>query len=757
MANGTQVNITVNANQAVRSIYRLKRDWKVVKADLQGPVSIDILKGSKFDKQTKYTKTMDPDSFWGQANNFGKTVRSWHIYGINPLTRGIAKMGSTILGSFIHPVTLATTAIMLLGVGLKKLHNILRDNEQAIKARGQTITSFATKNIENVQKQKKAFEQLAKQFDELYKNDVLSQTQQDINKTLIAQLAELFPDLKVEIDQTTGKLKNFAQLQADVLKKQKDIELDSIKLMQDANNRTLDAILNNTWNTHDVLNKWRIFSKRGGAGPTGATGPMANDFFVEFGYKWIDDFLDGLGVLRENNIPKRLLDTNLLYSGDYAKQLKFFQQYAQLPGSDKFTSQVNEIIQLLTKQVELQKQKETVSSPLALMLSNTKEVDKQLQGILKKEVELSKNRISSEEAYQKQLDRIQYQDLSLEEKQQQKQKEQLQFETKIAELQKRRAQNVDKIGDLQVTRGSTGQLTTTTLDDLLTNNEELRKYNADLKKLEEQRERTIANEKNRLLTQIQNMELAYPWLPTGRQGMNPNEDRAKDEYERLWEQYGNINPNAYADYQKKATALRNKLFDSQGEALSLYQDEIRKIIETNRILDQQKEIDSQITDSKSQLASIIGEISSLNKEEKNRLQREDEFYNGIVSPHLRQLFKDTEMAKALRYQELSNQLLAIRGPGASLSDEDKERLMRAAQLQTLNNYDDFNEYRNRYSVRTNELAERGGFASSVLISGLQNIDKEQLKTSKQQEKVLNLIRDVDVKILNAVENIGVIQ
>lgn len=718
MANGADVTITVDANQAAKTIYNVKRQWKITRAEMETPVSINLMQGSKFDKQTNYTKTMDPNSFWGKANNFGKDVRSLHIYGINPLTRGFAKLGSTILGSFIHPITLATTALMALGIGLKKAYDMLVEgNDKAIQ-RNKAIIESTNNKIATIEKQKKAYDELIEKIQKLQKqNEKLSVGQKDLIDTYIQILKNQgIAEDEIERNPRTGKIQNIGHLTTLMAERTDQLLLSNYKDKVTAINKQLDA----------TLSKALPFYKNTNMFSTGSfkTAPTLDELFP-----WL-----------QNSSSYEQLDITKLLSMDPQKQYEFFDEVIKISKDIKdVTQEYSPLLQLLLEKTNLLKGIKDLESPLKKVEAQMKDVTGGIKEMAKQGAEVDKKSADIEEDKVNQQRKIAYDQLTPEERIDFLKKENQDLNESIDSLQNKMEENKATLDKWGIVKDDSGELTTKSLQFMLQNNKDLKQLDQQIRDLQKERTERYQEDLRDLLPLVNDEDMQQRYRELQQIYARHDYTTEQDEewfkfYEGILKNFEDAKKNVDAIYEKPIAIRQQKIKAISEQTAESYDMQLQMINKGKEILSQNSSLLDEIGKKSSKVLSNNLQLLNQQKALDEQRKREGKFWQNLINPLIKNAVKNSNANAAVRYQELLKQFEEQKGSKATA--QDIERLKNAAQLEDVNRQIQDILSKEQYTIKNDEFARKGGgydfyVAQLNPMKNVENLEKQQVELLKQ--------------------------
>ena len=255
-SNAISFTINANTNSAVYSVKELNgvTEQLAITAANTGKTYQNTISNilpqaaQKLEKGSKQL-TKASQGFWAPFKNFGIWIRSLHIYGLDGLTKGFAKLGSTILGSFINPITLAATALMGLGIGIKNWWKNTHDSMEQLTSKQQDIIKFSNQRIEKFKEQAKAVKGLIDELKELSKAETFGKVQKTLSNTIVAQIMRDFPQIAQMIKRDDkGKVTNPIQVQAAYQQAVNDETIKQARKRIQANKQLLGYSLSNITN-----------------------------------------------------------------------------------------------------------------------------------------------------------------------------------------------------------------------------------------------------------------------------------------------------------------------------------------------------------------------------------------------------------------------------------------------------------------------------------------------------------------------------
>lgn len=655
--------------------------------------------------------------------NVGK--QGWKAF--SDALRGKFKGAESFVGSFFSWFTVVLLAFEAVVKTFTYFWDNLTESIQKMTTRAQTAIKATQRKQKAIQQETKAAQDLVKQLEELNKEQNLSIDQQRLAEAIIARLNKQYKDLGITLDQTTGKYKGLYQAQRVIDERNRNSQVDALKKQINAQRDLVNASLANTFGRGINLDKdiyggdfFTLAEKLGktlGAENADLLARKWNTHDLEKQLEVIDQLIQGLSSsdqVIKNGPEAREALANLI---DYRKQLQELNSVETLIVDtnkrleDSFKSQRDAI--KATKEQIANLNKSYENQQRANSLAELDPEDR--ANALRAEIEqLEKRNQSLKEAQQlgqKQLDKkmadsfdhpIELDSIEIQLKEYESTIEQ--YKKDLADLQQKRVGLQNKVDNFEVHAG---------VRDPQILNEQL----ATKKKLEAD--------------------------------VAANLEKQKEVQSKLVEK------------QKELTALKEKY----GEVEKAYQSSTDSILQYEQAISdlekQRAQNMNQIQAKSQQIAEIEKQIEEARRAAAEAEQQRIDNYNQYVIGLYRKQQQSLNQILGLKKQNLllETKLNAEKILGRQLTEK---------ELQSLKNYVQINSMIGQFKqgaklniggqqVITNDLARKGGWASSVVVDRAQDINKEILNVQKSQVSLMQKINDTMSKSNDLLKQFSVIQ
>lgn len=751
--NTAKFNFTVNGSQAVTQTRQITHEFDNLNIAVSntGKVTQSVVNdllpkvGQKFQKGSNKITKVTEGGFWGKMRNWGKWFRSLHVYGVDPLTRGLAKMGGTILGSLIHPVTLAITALMGLGLAFKKVYATVVESVQKAIARNQNLAHTSKTKLDSLQKQKSSYEQIFDSIRKINDNQKLSKLQQNLILAQVQKIKNLWGDVGVQIDKNTGKITNLAQVQSKIIKQ----NLNEQGKLVDTNIKAVEAELDALYTQITGKDKFLGFI------PTGEMEKLFRGGFT-------DEEISKLKHFYEGNKRYEGLDINKLISGDTKKQMQFFADYMAVAGDKDYVDIGRKIFDKLNEKLQLQKLRRDVFDPLKVMENMAEDLDEKADEINKTLKQIASDTEKGSKDRSQAISDYQYSKLSTQGKADAELAKAEKLEERARQITKLMNKNMQQLHSSGLQMDETGEVFSDSLNKIISSNEKLLKYQEQLRTLDQ-------NEPARRLKAREEFQKKYDWKNLQAQAQNiewwvdQNGYKRTEEQEQIMQTYAEALDivNRWEEimdeqYQKNVQRIRNnigiRLNDIQ---LKQYETQRQKLIEGKRLADKQKELNKELIQvsgdavkariKSNQLADQADrEEAEAEAAAEQKLKEQQDFLDKLVNPIVERYFKQAGMSMAHRMKQLQKQFKEQYNLD-KLSTEQLQFIKNLAQMEQMQDEFQKRASEKQWEIQYDNLAKKGGgYGLNIIqknpnvIEGLQKKQVDLLNNIDQQLKVLKI-------------------
>lgn len=769
MANDVSFSIKVNGTQATTTTNKVRQQFYSLN-DVINQTGKNITQVnqqlSTVDKTMKRPTAYDTVGRADNAiNKFGRTIKSLRVHGIDPATNSVARFINVVGGGMFNTVTLTITAIMSLFYALKKVNSALQDYFGALGARSDTLLKISKQRVKDTQEEGKQIQKVIDELKQMNEKQKLSNIEKNIALTLVQQIKNKWSDVGIQIDKNTGKIKNFNEVQAKLNKKQIEEQSKELETQIQLQNTKLDLTLSK------YTGKTSIFSQiLNGGNPADAF--KAFDIFrnksieditaLDLFPGWINNYDDKEAVKK--------IDMGKLFFGDTQTQKEFFKQVAShLTNLDAFNS-LNEIIDGLTEKNNLQKLKDALVDPTGENVRRAKQIQKSFAEGRKNYDKAIEQVFKIKQADDKFYGEIDYQKLTTEQKLNAQRRRYNQADRGIAEYNKLAKAYEDRWKDNWVVLEN-GQVSTNNIEAVKKNSEKVgslyseyqkiqQKYQPQINKLiasrslyDEQKyifdtyKRQMSNKFrfSPLTYSYEEAHKAQQWIreegPRIEKAWDELKNKMAEERQKAFdelklqgndERWGRLvdeEQNKLDEYNRDTLAYNNNV-----KVLDYYAKERRQALSQEIKL--QKQLAEQRAAAIQAMQDEFAELEKMVAEEAKVTQQRKSFLTGMGNDVIAQFMRDTGQEYSLRRQQIERQIMQELGV-TSLNANQKSIAGRLAYIEQLQNEQQMNDRMDtfKYGVKTNELASKGGWSSSVYVSGRDTIAQQNLKVNQNQLKI----------------------
>lgn len=707
----------------------------------------------------------DQKGILGWFKRLSVQIRAMHLHGIDPATNKFARFFSVLGGAGITSVTLFTTAIMGVYFALKKVNQYLETYFGALEARANTLIKISKSRVKEIQEEGKQVDKVIEELKKLNEKEKLNNIEKNISITLVQKIKAVWGQVGIQIDKNTGKIKNFNEVQARIQRVQAAETADELQKQIQYQNTKLDLALGK------YTGKNNLFSRLAGKDPIGAFSSFdifrgrkieditAFDLFPS----WINRYDDPEAV--------RKMDIGKLFFGNTQTQIDFLREVAShLIDVDDFNG-LNAIIDGLFQKLDLQKSLDKIVDPSGKN-QRVKEAQDTFDKSLERRDKVEGQLDSINKDRQKFNQSIEYDQKSTEEKLS-IQKQKLSAATAKIDQYKKEKEDFDKKWEDLIVYNEEGELTTQGIHSVVKRNQKLQdlyskylrieeKYRPYIKQIDE-----LQAEYNKNQKIVDKFNTASSWSIGGSlnkpQEVKDAEKWIEDNKQKIQDKWDFVNLNRTVDRNTLLGSLMlgetdlkdARILDQEFTKLDEYNKDLgtmeknkdllkEAVQEVKEATTQQIKLQKQLADERvAALKAIEDQFEALEQmvaEEVKVTNQRKGYLTGMGNNLIAQYMKDTGQGRSLRRQQLYNELKEQLGV-TELTDRQKRIADRAEYIEYLQNQKQIEDQANpfKYNVKTNSLAARGGWNSSVYVGGKDGIAQQQLRNSNNQVKVLNQI------------------
>ena len=672
------------------------------------------------------------------AAGANKGQRGWKAF--SDALRGKFKGAEAFVGSFFSWFTVVLLAFEATVKTFTYFWDNLTESIQKMTTRAQTAIKAIQRKQKALEQETKSAQDLVKQLEDLNKQQNLSIDQQRLAESIIARLNKQYKDLNITLDETTGKYQGLYQAQRIIDDKNRKSQAEALKKQIQAQRDVVNAALANAF----------------GRGINLDVKVNGKDFFT-----FAENLAGTFGAENADLLAKKW------NTGNLAKQLEVIDLLIKdLSSSDQVIKNAPEARQALATLIDYRKQLQDLNSVDAQIIEANKrlaESFKQFEDAIKKSEQNIKN---YEQQLQKLVDNNNYEQASLPEKIGLKQ-------SQIDRVDKQIEDNIKKLEQLKK------QLALTQVYDENGEvfNEEQKRYN-NLKKKTSQLEKQYNDKKlkyeqqrNKKLYQLQKQrnKLAES-APSPGATLGPVNNSSQynriaeldkqiadidknDDYKKLNEKLKQLNKS-----QQKLTAQEVRYQKEKQNQLQLSQQiaQLEEDIAKGRLTREQAAIEAEKLREQYRQEQLEAE-RKLKQQEDQRNQNYSDFVNNLMRKQVEGLNQIINKKKQNLLLEL--QLNAEKIRGRKLTEEELEALKSYVEVMSLQDQFKANQKLELQTngVITNDLARKGGWASSVVVDRAQDINKEILNVQRSQVSLMQKINETMSKSNDLLKQFSVIQ
>lgn len=702
-------------------------------------------------KGTRRAGYQDPTSIVGVMKNVGLAARGAHMYGLDALTRKIAKLGSTIVGSLFNPFTFIMTSLMGLGIAIKKINHIFVQSEDNLIKKSQARNEQIKRTIENTEKEKTSTEEIIKkikQLDEKYEK--LEGVQKQLNTNYIEQLKDAWGQVGIEVDKTTGKILNLSEVQGKINKQYAKRQTEALQEQIQSNKAQLDAYLTKITGKNKLFGVFRVDD-------------MQNLFRGGANIPELKKIITNTRDLPQN------IKYNDLIQGSAEEQKKVLIQIRDATNNPEDIEILNSMIKLMNENIDKEKEIIKFNNPLNQLIErqveaikNAEQSNKILNDIRSDAKKISQER--QKKQFDEKIEPMSYQQKANAQKQRADQ-----ISQQLAAMEAMGTQLEVSIKNYGGHIGENGELVMDGLENLLDSSDvlkELHNQEQQIYKDQEQERRERLAKANADVERTKKELDEFLKSYSSKYGQNSiagsiETQKRVNAYEEAKKERERVAAEVATKYETQRKQNREQKSTSiNGQRLQQYDDYIRRQREATKLLTQYKEIQTEWSKGKQEADNLYKEarsnIQKAKEEQKNQRKTLTDFYSSIYNPIVKQQLENEGRGREYRKWQLQQEILERNG-GKPLSKLQNAWVQKVLDIEDLQNQK-INKEQTKQTVRTtNELARKGGFNSSIVLQGKDSIMKQNVKVSKQSRQLLKELRDITSKLRDEAKKNSVIQ
>ena len=675
--------------------------------------------------------------------------------------------------------------------------NLTQSTDKAT-TRGQTAIKTAEKHLKEVQKRTKESTDLVKKLEELNKQEKLSNDQQRLAINIINRLNKEYGSLGITYDKTTGKIRGLYEAQIRLDERQRKAQANTLREQAQAQRQVANAALTEAFGRGISLDKYvngedffGIAERMGGTLGAQNADILArkwNTGDIQKQIQVLEQLIGGLSssdqVVKKSPEALAALET----IRDYKKQLEELNSVerliieSDLRLAESFRAQkeaidsTREAVEKLNQSYEDQQRANSLASlepedranalrgEIELLEKRNKTLDKAIQLGQKETNDAAINSSTSEQVLERSRKNLK----GLEKQIKDKQKE-LDEQNELVSKASVKVQEVRPQGALQWLFLDTKKLEQMeNADNALTEAE--KKRNALSKQLFDLQQALKKSKEETTQLQIEYQNAQTDTLKHEQANATLEEQRQKNlnEIQKKKHQIEQINKQIEEE-RRKAEEDRVAGLKKQQEAVENITSSLEKQLEDINKTDLEKKIESALDsaqkakgadltqDQVDRITFLVTQLQKMNQLQKERKtikqQQEaiDNLFKGYQQSQTIAMLK--LIGKTKEALVLEARLNAQKAKGAELTEAEYQSLVKYVEQQMAiseaQNFDGSIQHQGQ-NVITNELASKGGWASSVVVDRVKDYNKEILAVQNKQYDLQNQIK-------NSIEKYGVIQ
>ena len=720
MAVNIQLTVdTAQAKQALNEVNSAITQIKVNGAD----VSIG---GKKLANETKDVSKAVNQTSKNIKNNADQTSKSI-LKQLKAFKQNAQQSMTTFATGMVSVWTLIILAVQLATKAFTYFFENLTENIQKLTIRGQTAIKMAQKTQQEAEKKIKAAKELVKRLEQLNRLQSLNTDQQRLANSIVNKLNKQYKDLGITLDQTTGKYKNLyaARIKLDQLSRRQQAQ--ALREQIDAQRNVVNAALVKAFGRGIQLDKF----------------VNGRDFFG------IAEALGGtMGYQNADMLAK------MWNSGDIDKRIDVLERLiGDLSMSEQVVKNAPEALDALSTLRDYQNQlKDLYSIDTDVIEANQRLVDSFEQQ--RDKIKTLKDAIDAlKKAYEDAAKANDFADASPE-----AQIEALQKEVEVLEKSNEQLARKRDIKDEIAKRDATSA--EALRKQLEADQAEAKRLDAEREKIEGQlkdaRQR-ISNYKVKAEESSWGNSGGYAWIDYVPGDESPEQKRYLQLADQQQKRADALQKQQVAN-SKQLAAARGKMSRTELEYQQAQEDALYFQTEALEIEKQRQQNINAIQAKTRQIAQIEKKLEEERQKaaekqaQKLRKQQEgiDNFFKTYQQNQTKQYLK--LLGKQKEALLLEAKINAEKAKGAALTEEEVKAIQGYVDIQqALDEATNASKFSlNTNGTITNQLASKGGFASSVVTDRAQDINKQIYNQQRKQF-------DVTSKIKDAIEKYSVIQ
>lgn len=725
-----------------------------------------------FQKTTKSATKNTPTEggFLGLIKRISIAVRAMHLHGIDPATNKFARFFSVIGGAGITTVTFFATAVMAAYYALKKVNDLLQNYYKGLIAGFNNAIKISKGRLQDLKQEREGIKAIADQLDKITQKQKMGNMQQAYADILANRLVNTWKKLGGQVDKAVESIKAFRQIQASAEYENIEKQSAEIRSSMKARANKLNVMFtqyvgdNNIWS-----NPFRVDYSGRFKVKTPFTGEEFKDMsplkmFPGWTHKWKS--------LEE--VAK--LDMSKLFFGNFDDKIEFFRQVSNNLTDSELQDQIGAMIDELQELKQEQKQLDKLNDPLLKVKKYFDKLDESVNQLGKDVDKFAKSIVNLHDRSQK----FKLQNSSDEDqlKYWKNKRDQYKKIVEQSDANLDKALNGIDYGRIKYNE-ETGSYTTDKLQELKKRGKGIDQYYQNYLNAEKAHEaeyQQIINdykaykqaqvEIKSLKSQISNTPYRVGRLTDSQTQRLNNLKTQKEAAQKVVRTFESSIDQRWATYNANVAATAEKNRKQANASVNNpnlekeVQDEINAIANAKRGLVQATTIIDQTTEAMNGLQEALSNIQRITEKLTNEgvkqveewiaelteavredvakqkeAQKKKDYLTGLGNNIIAKYMEDTGQGQSLRRQQIQREMKQQLGV-KELTKNQKSIAARAAYIEMLQKQgapDQNNTF--KYGVKTNSLAARGGWNSSVYVSGKDNLMQQQLKTNQNQVKI----------------------
>ena len=699
-----EIVLTVDASQAKQALNAVNQ--AITQAKINGAtITLDGTKVTnevkKIDEAVKKVGKDIQKTTTEQAKNGTEGVKAV----TNQFGKGVGQIRGFLRGA-VSWWTLIIIAMEMATKAVKYFFNNLTQSVSKMTTRGQVAIKIAEQNKKKVQQETKAAQDLIGKLQELNKVQKLSLQQQRLADSIVVKLNKQYKELGITLDQTTGKYINLYEAQLKIEQRNRTVQANTLRNQISAQKDVINAALKTAFGSEINIDQ-----------------NVAGSQFFTLAQKL------GKTLGAQNaDILARKWNTH-----DIEKQLEVIDELiAGLSSSSKFMQNASTVRDAMKALVDYKNQLRDLNS-----------IDTQIIDANNRLTEAFRAQRDALRATKEQTDKLNkaYKDqqransldgLSPEDRANALKNEVNQLEKRnqiLAQTKKIRQSQYDKA----MADSFSDPINFEWLEDRLRESQKsIQEIEGEYDNLVTKRSKYVswfAQRDGKMLTPDE-VELSRQYA----EKMQKLTDDINKKQKELTAQQDKLNnlKSDYKDAEIQIQASTQRLLQIEQALADIDKEKVENINEIQQLTQQIANIEAQIEQAKQKQA----------EEQQQRIDNYKDYVNGLFrkqSDTLNAIIGKKKQSLLLQAKINAQKIL-----GRDLTEEELETLKKYAEVDQL-----ISKYKQgqkvdigRQTVITNDIARKGGYASSVVVDRSVDVNQQILAVQKTQEKLMSDIKDL---------------